>query len=60
VGRSPRWSRRRRLTLALSLLRDPVFDTLLSGETEFSALPELMPRLAASAAGVLCHTIRYD
>lgn len=60
VGRSPRWSRRRRLTLALSLLRDPVFDTLLSGETEFSALPELMPRLAASAAGVLCHTLRYD
>src|SRR5580700_5905609 len=56
VGRSPRWSRRRRLTLALSLLRDPVFDTLLSGETEFDELPELMPLLAASSAGVLCHT----
>jgi NADPH:quinone reductase-like Zn-dependent oxidoreductase len=58
-GRSPRWSHRRRLTLALSLLRDPAFDKLLSGETEFSALPDLMPRLAASSAGVLGHTLRY-
>jgi len=60
AGRSPRWSHRRRLTLALSLLRDPVFDILLSGETEFAALPSLMPRLATSSAGVLCHTLRYD
>ena len=59
AGRRGRWSRRRRLILALSLLRDPVFDLLLSGETDFSALPELMPLLAASAAGVLCHTVRY-
>jgi hypothetical protein len=59
AGRRGRWSRRRRLVLALSLLRDPVFDLLLSGETDFSALPELMPLLAASAAGVLCHTVRY-
>ena len=59
-GRAPRWSHRRRLTLALSLLRDPVFDILLSGETEFSALPDLMQRLAASSAGALCHTLRYD
>jgi len=59
-GRRARWSRRRRLALALSLLRDPVFDLLLSGDSEFSALPELMPRLAASSGGVLCHTVRYD
>ena len=60
ASRRERWSRHRRLTLALSLLRDPVFDLLLSGETEFAALPELMPRLAASPAGALCHTVRYD
>jgi threonine dehydrogenase-like Zn-dependent dehydrogenase len=60
AGRRARWSRRRRLALALALLRDPVFDRLLSGETEFAALPELMPRLAATPAGVLCHTVRYD
>lgn len=58
--RRQRWTHRRRLTLALSLLRDPVFDVLLSGESAFSALPELMPHLAASPAGVLCHTLRYD
>ena len=60
AGRRARWSHRRRLTLALSLLRDPVFDLLLSGESTFATLPELMPHLAASPAGVLCHTLRYD
>jgi hypothetical protein len=58
--RRARWSRRRRLGLALSLLRDPVFDLLLSGETDFFVLPELMARLATSSAGGLCHTVRYD
>ena len=60
AGRRVRWSRRRRLALALSLLADPAFDMLLSGETDFDRLPELMPLLAASPAGVLCHTLRYD
>jgi threonine dehydrogenase-like Zn-dependent dehydrogenase len=60
ASRRQRWSHQRRLTLALSLLRDPVFDILLSGETEFTALPALMPRLSASSAGNLCHTLRYD
>jgi threonine dehydrogenase-like Zn-dependent dehydrogenase len=60
AARGQRWSHRRRLTLALSLLRDPVFDVLLSGETEFTALPALMQRLATSSAGILCHTLRYD
>jgi NADPH:quinone reductase-like Zn-dependent oxidoreductase len=59
-SRRARWSRRRRLALALSLLRDPVFDRLLSGDSDLSALPEVMPRLAASSAGVLCHIVRYD
>jgi threonine dehydrogenase-like Zn-dependent dehydrogenase len=60
ASRRQRWSHRRRLTLALSLLRDPIFEVLLSGESEFAALPELMPVLASSPAGVLCHTLRYD
>jgi NADPH:quinone reductase-like Zn-dependent oxidoreductase len=60
ASRRQRWSHRRRLALALSLLRDPVFETLLSGESEFAALPELMPRLAVTPAGILCHTLRYD
>jgi len=60
AGRRERWSRRRRLALALFLLRDPVFDQLLSGQTDFNELPGLMPFLAASPAGVLCHTVRYE
>jgi hypothetical protein len=60
AARRQRWPLRRRLILALWLLRDPVFDILLSGETEFATLPALMPRLATSSAGILCHTLRYD
>jgi NADPH:quinone reductase-like Zn-dependent oxidoreductase len=57
--RRQRWTHRRRLVLALSLLRDPIFDVLLLGESEFGALPELMARLAASQGGALCHTLHY-
>jgi NADPH:quinone reductase-like Zn-dependent oxidoreductase len=60
ASRRQRWPHRRRLTLALSLLCDPVFDMLLSGETEFTGLPALMPQLATSSAGILCHTLWYD
>ena len=60
AARRQRWSLRRRLILALSLLRDPLFDVLLSGETEFAELPALMPGLATSSTGILCHTLRYD
>lgn len=56
--RAPRWSRRRRLATALALLADERFDVLISGESPFDELPELMPRLQASD-GVLCHRIRY-
>jgi threonine dehydrogenase-like Zn-dependent dehydrogenase len=54
----PRWTRRRRLALALELLADPRLDALISGETPFSGLPDQMARLAAGEA--LCHRIRYD
>jgi threonine dehydrogenase-like Zn-dependent dehydrogenase len=54
----PRWTRRRRLALALELLADPRLDALISGETPFAELPDGMPRLAAGDA--LCHLIRYD
>jgi len=58
--RRARWSRRRRLALALSLLRDPLFDLLLSDEIDFATLPEQMQRLALSSKGALCHTVRYS
>src|SRR5215470_7368006 len=58
--RVARWTRRRRVALALSLLRDPAFEVLFSGESAFSALPNLMRQLTATSAGVLCHTLRYN
>jgi threonine dehydrogenase-like Zn-dependent dehydrogenase len=49
-----------RLALALELLRDPAFDALLTGQSHFSELPEVMARLAAGTLPALCHTITYD
>ena len=37
-----RYHHRRRLELALRLLRDDVFDPLISGESSFESLPEVM------------------
>ena len=54
-----RFTRRARLELALSLLRDPALDTLISGESPFAALPQVMARLAAGTLPALCHRIRY-
>jgi threonine dehydrogenase-like Zn-dependent dehydrogenase len=48
-----------RLALALELLRDPAFDALLSGESRFEELPEVMARLVAGSLPALCHTITY-
>lgn len=58
-GRAPRWSRRRRLKLALSLLADPRLDALLTGESPFEALPAVLAALAAEPGDTLCHRIRY-
>jgi threonine dehydrogenase-like Zn-dependent dehydrogenase len=48
-----------RLALALELLRDPAFDVLLTGESRFAELPDVMARLAAGSLPALCHTITY-
>ena len=48
-----------RLALALDLLRDPAFDALITGESSFRELPEVMARLAAGQLPALCHTITY-
>jgi hypothetical protein len=46
--------------LALTLLRDPAFDALLSGSSPFTELPDVMPALVDGRRPALCHTIRYD
>jgi NADPH:quinone reductase-like Zn-dependent oxidoreductase len=55
-----RWSHRRRLTLALSLLKDARLDALITSESEFDSLPDVMKTLAAGAGTTLCHRIRYS
>jgi 2-desacetyl-2-hydroxyethyl bacteriochlorophyllide A dehydrogenase len=48
-----------RLALALELLRDPAFDALLTGESRFHELPDVMARLAAGNLPALCHSVTY-
>jgi threonine dehydrogenase-like Zn-dependent dehydrogenase len=58
-SRAPRRTAADRLALALQLLRDPAFDALLTGESRFDELPDVMARLAAGSLPALCHTITY-
>ena len=55
-----RWTRERRMALALRLLSDPAFDALLTGECSFEALPATMAWLASSPRGVLCQVVAYS
>jgi threonine dehydrogenase-like Zn-dependent dehydrogenase len=48
-----------RLALALDLLADPALDALITGESAFEELPEVMPRLASGEIPALCHRVRY-
>src|SRR5262249_59794709 len=55
-----RWTRERRLDLALRLLDNPALDALISGEDRFEDLPHVMARLAAEPGNTLCHRIVYE
>jgi threonine dehydrogenase-like Zn-dependent dehydrogenase len=48
-----------RLALALELLRDDRFDTLITGRSRFDQLPDVLARLAAGTLPALCHLITY-
>jgi 2-desacetyl-2-hydroxyethyl bacteriochlorophyllide A dehydrogenase len=54
-----RWDYRRRMQLALALLREPVLDVLMSGESDFEELPSVMSELASGRLDALCHRVRY-
>jgi threonine dehydrogenase-like Zn-dependent dehydrogenase len=60
---SPARRRRRgfadRMSLALRLLADPAFDALITGESDFEELPQVMSRLAGGELSALCHRIGY-
>jgi 2-desacetyl-2-hydroxyethyl bacteriochlorophyllide A dehydrogenase len=60
AARRTRRTHAERLALALDLLDDPAFDVLLTGESRFEELPDLMPKLADGSVPALCHTITYE
>jgi threonine dehydrogenase-like Zn-dependent dehydrogenase len=60
AGRRGRRTTADRVALALDLLDDPAFDVLLTGESPFGELPDLLPKLADGSVPALCHTITYE
>jgi threonine dehydrogenase-like Zn-dependent dehydrogenase len=59
-GRRGRWTHRRRVELALSMLAAaPELDALIDSEGDFASLPEDLPRVAGASGRVLCHRVRY-
>ena len=56
---TPRWTHPRRMALALDLLRDARFDALITDESAFEDLPDVMARLSQEPGDTLCHRIRY-
>ncbi len=54
-----RWSHRRRLALALDLLADPILDCLITSESAFEELPDVIARLAGNPGHTICHRIYY-
>jgi threonine dehydrogenase-like Zn-dependent dehydrogenase len=58
-ARAARRTTAERLAIALDLLRDAAFDALLTGESHFAELPEVMAQVADGSLPTLCHTITY-
>jgi hypothetical protein len=54
-----RWDSQRRMQLALAMLADPALDVLITGESPFDDLPEVMARIATNPADTIFHRVRY-
>jgi threonine dehydrogenase-like Zn-dependent dehydrogenase len=54
-----RWDFRRRMGFALTSLADPALDALVTGESAFESMPEVMADLSNGTREALCHRIRY-
>jgi NADPH:quinone reductase-like Zn-dependent oxidoreductase len=59
AARRARRTRTDRLRLALELLRDDAYDTLITGSSRFAELPDTMQQLASGKLDALCHVIDY-
>ena len=55
-----RWDSRRRMQFALASLTDPALDALVTGETTFESLPQVMAQLADGSLDAICHRVRYE
>jgi threonine dehydrogenase-like Zn-dependent dehydrogenase len=55
-----RWDTRRRVQFAMTLLANAELDGLITGESAFDALPEVMSRLSTTPGDTLCHRIKYS
>lgn len=58
--RQARWTYRRRLETALTLLRDPALDGLISHRLPFDDLPQRLPEVLNRQADVLAALVVYD
>ena len=54
-----RWDTRRRMQLALRLLESPALDALITSESDFEELPEVMEHLSRAPGEAICHRVRY-
>ncbi len=55
-----RWSHERRARLGFELLAEPDLDVLITGESRFEELPEVLQRLTKAPGRTLCHRISYS
>ncbi len=59
-ARRARWSHRRRMETALSLLTDPALDALINSEGCLEALPQTLQQLSRRPGDVIMHRVKYD
>ncbi len=57
--RRARWTLRRRMQLALSLLVDPALDLLINSESKFEDLPQTLARLSHTPGDAIMHRVSY-
>jgi len=58
--RRARWSLKRRMQFALSLLAEPALDVLINSEGRFEDLPQTLRQLSQSPGDVIMHRVKYD
>jgi NADPH:quinone reductase-like Zn-dependent oxidoreductase len=56
----PRWTHRRRLEAAISLLSDPALDVLIAPAIRFEDLPQRLPDILKAGSGILCQRVDYS